>query len=300
MVAAVRAGESRRAVARRFRVALSTVQYWLTRAGGERLDRVDWTDHPSVPHRVRRTEEALEERILAIRRRLREDSILGEYGAVAIRRELLADEASSGSVPTTRTIGRILERRGALDGRRRVRRPPPPPGWYLPDLAARRVELDSFDVIDGLRLQGGLHLDILTGISLHGGLPVAWPEAGMSAAKAVAAFAGHWREVGLPGYAQFDNDTRFIGGNAVPDPIGPVIRPCRWRWAWCRSSRRHARPASRPPSRPSTGAGKRSCGPASGNPTWRRSTSARMSGSRRCGDARRCASRRLRPGRPSP
>jgi transposase-like protein len=226
MVAAVRAGESRRSVARRFGVALSTVQAWLIRAGEERLDRVDWSDRPAVPHHVRRTEAALEERILVVRRLLREESILGEYGAAAIRRELLEDATLPWPVPTARTIGRILERRGALDGRRRVRRPPPPPGWYLPDVAARRVELDSFDIIDGLRLRGGLHLDILTGISLHGGLPVAWPEAGMSATKAVAAFTGHWRETGLPGYAQFDNDGRFIGGHAKPDSIGPVIRLC--------------------------------------------------------------------------
>ncbi len=222
----MRAGESQRSVARRFGVSLATVQLWLARAGDERLDRVDWGDRSSAPHHRQRVAPDLEDHVLAVRRELREDSLLGEYGAVAIHRELRAETRPAGPVPSVRTIGRILERRGALDSRRRTRHPAPPPGWYLPDLAARRVELDSFDVIDGLRLKGGLHLDILTAISLHGALPAAWPDAGMSAVKAVAALGAHWREVGLPGYAQFDNDVRFIGGNARPDSIGPVIRFC--------------------------------------------------------------------------
>lgn len=120
----------------------------------------------------------------------------------------------------------ILERRGALDARRRVRRPAPPLGWYLPDVRRRTVELDSFDVIDGLRLKGGLNLDILTGISLHGGLVGVWPTAGVSAGMVVLALGEHWGAVGLPGYAQFDNDPRFIGGHGHPNSIGPVIRYC--------------------------------------------------------------------------
>ena len=42
----------------------------------------------------------------------------------------------------------------------------------------------------------------------------------------VDALDAHWRDVGRPGYAQFDNDTRFIGGLAHPNSIGPVIRYC--------------------------------------------------------------------------
>jgi hypothetical protein len=160
-----------------------------------------------------------------LRRELRESSVLGEYGAAAIRREMLGLELA-GPVPSERTIGRILERRGALDAGRRVRRPAPPAGWYLPDVAARQVELDSFDIVDGLYLKGSPELGILTAISLHGGLPGAWPGFGMRVAQIVPAIIGHWSEVGLPAYAQFDNDSRFIGGYHVPDSIGPVIRLC--------------------------------------------------------------------------
>jgi hypothetical protein len=213
-------------VAARFGVALATVQLWLTRAADRPLDQVDWTDRPPIASRIRRTRVELEDLILDIRRMLREDSVLGEYGAAAIRRELESRSDQAGPLPAVRTIARILERRGALDAKRRLRRPAPPPGWYLPDVARRRVELDSFDVIDGLRLKGGINLDILTGISLHGGLIAAWPTTGVSARQAVSAFDEHWREVGLPGYAQFDNDTRFIGGMSHPNSIGPVIRYC--------------------------------------------------------------------------
>jgi hypothetical protein len=223
LVAAVRAGASQRATAARFGVALATVQLWLRRAGDDPLDQVDWSDRPPIAHRVRRTPAELEDLILDVRRMLREQSDLGEYGAAAIRRELEM-RAQPGPLPAVRTIARILERRGALDARRRVRHPAPPPGWYLPDVRRRELELDSFDVIDGLRLKGGIALDILTGISLHGALVGTWPTTGVSARAATAAFEAHWRETGLPGYAQFDNDPRFIGGMFHPNSIGPVIR----------------------------------------------------------------------------
>ncbi|HEX8941259.1 MAG TPA: hypothetical protein VF763_13965 [Candidatus Limnocylindrales bacterium] len=174
---------------------------------------------------IGRTDPEVEDLVLDIRRVLREESVLGEYGPAAIRREL---EARPGPrpLPSVRTIARILERRGALDATRRVRRPAPAPGWYLPDVRQHLAELDSFDVISGLRLRGGIELDILTAISLHGALAAAWPTTGVSARLVVAALDGHWREVGRPRYAQFDNDSRFIGGQAHPNSIGPVIRFC--------------------------------------------------------------------------
>lgn len=228
MVAAVRAGESMRSVARRFGVGLGTVQRWIERAGDQDLERVDWAGHSSAPIRqAHRTPAEIEDAILTIRRTLREESVLGEYGAAAIRRELSVGRPDGPvRVPSLRTIGRILERRGALDARRRVRRPAPPPGWYLPDLAARRVELDSFDAIDGLRLKGGRDLEILTAISLHGGLTGAWPEWTVTTSAAMAAIEAHWREHGRPAYAQFDNDTRFQGSHGYADLFGRLVRFC--------------------------------------------------------------------------
>lgn len=225
MVAAVRRGQSLRAVARQFHVALATVQYWVRHAAGHRLDRVDFADQsPGPTISPRRTSNTLENLILDLRRQLREDSPLGEFGAEAIHRELQARGIANPPVP--RTIHRILQRRGLLDARPRLRRPPPPSGWYLPEVAARRAELDSIDMIEGLALEGGIEVQVLTAISLHGGLAGAWPMPSVTAKTAVETLDRHWRKVGLPGYAQFDNDTRFQGPRMYPDSLGRVIRLC--------------------------------------------------------------------------
>jgi transposase len=223
-VAAVRRGTSRRAVAIRFGVALCTVQRWFQRAQGQRLNRVDWNDRSSAPHRTRCTKGSCEQEVLTVRRRLKDHSPLGEFGAAAIRREM----ETRGTAPllSISTIGRILRRHGILDGRRRVRRPPPPRGWYLPAVAATKAELDSFDTIEGLAIRGGPHVAVLTGISLHGGLPATWTAQAVSAKMVVNALVEHWRSVGLPAYAQFDNDNRFHGPRQYADTVGRVIRLC--------------------------------------------------------------------------
>lgn len=225
MVAAVRQHQSIRAVARRFGVSTSTVVYWVQRAKGQRLDRVDWEDRPRAPHHTQRTAAELEEQVLRLRRQLRQDSDLGAYGADAIQ-QALRDQGLP-NPPSIRTIHRILQRRGALDRRHRVRRPPPPRGWYLPDLAQGRAELDSFDIVEGLVIQGGPQVEVLNGVSLHGGLPVSWPVVEPVTAKlTVTSLLEHWRAVGLPVYAQFDNDMIFQGTHRYPDALGRVIRTC--------------------------------------------------------------------------
>lgn len=200
------------------------MQRWLRRAKGRRLDRVDWTERPPTPKRTRRTPPAIERQVLTLRQWLKDQSALGEYGAAAIQREMQSRKIEP--CPSIPTISRILRRRGVLDGRRRTRRPPPPRGWYLPDVAAEKVELDSFDTIEGMAIRGGPHLAVLTGVSLHGGLVAAWPARQISAKDTLEALLAHWRQLGLPAYAQFDNDNRFTGPRQHPDAIGRVIRFC--------------------------------------------------------------------------
>jgi len=225
MVADVRSGMASRAVARKYRVSLATVQRWVARAGTQPLNEVDWTSRAagcrSAP---RRTKRGIEQRVLRLRKQLKAKSDLGEYGAEAIRRELIARRIVD--VPSVRTIGRILDRNGALDGRRRVRRQAPPPGWYLPDVAAGRRELDSFDIVEDLVIRGGQDVNVLTGISLHGGLSGAWPREQITAKTTVECLIEHWREHGLPAYAKFDNDTVFQGPHQWPDTFGRVTRLC--------------------------------------------------------------------------
>jgi hypothetical protein len=224
MVAAVRAGQSLRAVARQFHVGVATVAHWVQRAKGQRLDRLDWSDRSHAPHQTRRTATAVEDRVLKARSELAHGD-LGAIGAEAIQQALEAQGVAP--LPSLRTINRILARRGALDGRARTRRPPPPRGWYLPEGAAARAELDSFDLVEGLVIQDGPQVEVLNGVSLHGGLVASWPTvAPVTATFTVASLTEHWRAFGLPGYAQFDNDMIFQGTHRYPDALGRIIRLC--------------------------------------------------------------------------
>jgi hypothetical protein len=225
MVAAVRSGRSQHEVAQEFHVSQSTVHYWVHHAHGRRLDRVDWHDRPHATRTSSRTDPAIEDQVLAVRTELGRDSDLGFHGADVIHEILKSRQV--GPLPSIRTINRILERRGALDGRKRTRRPAPPPAWHLPEVASKRRELDSFDVVEGLVIKDGPQVEVLNGVSLHGGLVASWPvEASVTAKSVVESLTEHWRAFGLPGYAQFDNDTIFQGTHAHPDVIGRVSRLC--------------------------------------------------------------------------
>src|SRR5439155_19552872 len=172
-----------------------------------------------------RTAPEIEAAVLDLRRRLREDSDLGYYGAEAIHEEMARRRIRP--LPSVRTINRILHRSGAFDARHRTRRPAPPPGWYLPDVAAGRAGLDSFDIVEGLVIKDGPQVEVLNGVSVHGGLVVSWPIVSpVTAAMTVTSLTEHWREVGLPGYAQFDNDMIFHGTHRYADALGRVIRLC--------------------------------------------------------------------------
>jgi hypothetical protein len=99
-------------------------------------------------------------------------------------------------------------------------------GWYLPEIASARAELDSFDVVEGLVIEGGTEVRVLNGISLHGGLVVSWPLSTISTTTVIEALLEHWRVFGLPSFAQFDNDTLFQGAHQFADSIGRVVRLC--------------------------------------------------------------------------
>ncbi|MBV8612138.1 MAG: hypothetical protein JO034_32440 [Singulisphaera sp.] len=225
MVQAVRSRRSQQQVARDFGVSPATVNRWVRHAHGQRLDRVDWSDRSPIPQTTQRTTADLEELVLKVRSQLQVESDLGFFGAEAILNSLRARGVDP--LPAERTIYRILRRRGALDGRHRVRRPPPPPGWYLPEVARRGEELDSIDIVEGLVLKGGPQVEVLNGVSLHGGLVASWPRGeSVTSTFVVKCLVEHWRQFGLPGYSQFDNDTVFQGPHVHPDVIGRVSRLC--------------------------------------------------------------------------
>lgn len=222
MVGAVRAGTSMRAAARQFRVSVGSVAFWVARVHGMRLDRADFEDG-KPGHAWNRTSAALERRILSLRGELR-NSVLGECGAPSIRASLETRHAKQ--VPSVATINRVLARHGAQDHARRIRRPAPPKGWYLPALAAGAAELDSFDVIEDLKIAKGPLISVLTGTSLHGGLVDAWPLHPVRAKAVLQCLVERWRNEGLPNYAQFDNATLFQGAHHYADTVGRVSRLC--------------------------------------------------------------------------
>lgn len=223
-MAFVRCGGSLRTAARRFHCTASTVWFWVRRARGRRLDRVDWTDRPSgAAQPANRTARGLERRIVALRRWLRLHDPLGYVGPAAIRANLLAQGLAA---PSARTIARILRRRGVLP-QKRLRHPPPPTGWYLPSVAAGHTELDQLDVVEGLQLRGQGPVEVLNAISLWGKLALAEPATtGWRVETITTVLRTHWRQWGRPGYLQMDNDTRFAGSTRAVRRLGRLIRFC--------------------------------------------------------------------------
>ena len=226
MVALVRRGKAQREVARRFGVTLRTVQRWIDRAGEQPLACVNWKARSHAPRRVaNKTHAVLEREACALRKRLATESALGFIGAQAIHEALLG-QPQFADVPSVRTIGRILRRNGLLDAQQRIRRTAPPPGWYLPAAAQQQAELDCFDVIEDLRMEGLGLFQVFTTRALWGPVVSAWPALVASTSFVLDALQIHWRRHGLPTFAQFDNDVRFQGGHNHPDVIGRVMRLC--------------------------------------------------------------------------
>lgn len=226
MVWLVRRGHSQRSVARRFRVSLHTVQRWVQRAGVLPLKEVDWGSRSKTAHQIaNKTSADLERQVCFVRQQLETTGPLGFVGAQAIH-EALRQNVELRELPSVRTIGRILRRQGLLDGQRRIRRGSPPAGWYLPGLAQQQAELDSFDVVEDLRMENLGLFQLFTTRSLWGPLAEAWPAPVASTSFILGALEAHWQRHGLPAFAQFDNDVRFQGGHNHPDVVGRVMRFC--------------------------------------------------------------------------
>lgn len=224
MIEVVRAGSSVRAAARRAQVSPRTVLKWVRRCEGRALDECDLSDRPrGAPRAWNRVSGQVESQVMAARRELGQ-SLLGEHGAGAIRDHLQGSGLVT--VPSVATINRILARNGALQARGRTRRLAPPPGWYLPEVAAGHSELDSFDLIEELKLKSGPQFSVLTAVALHARQVDAWPDEVIGSARIVERLIERWRTLGLPAFAQFDNDTRFQGAHQFANTIGRVSRLC--------------------------------------------------------------------------
>lgn len=225
MVQLFRQGNSIRSIALRFHKDKKTVKKWIDRAGDHRLDRVDFSDKRSQRKATHnRIHSDVENCIIHTRHELKTKSSLGEYGARAIQRYM--KDLGCYQLPSERTINNVLRRNGLLDGNQRMRFPSPPPGWYLPEVYSLSAEMDCFDYIEDLRLQGDLgYVFVMNVISLHGSLVNSWVAPRMGSGFTVLNMLEHWKRYGRPRYAQFDNGPVF-NGPPKPDQIGQVIRLC--------------------------------------------------------------------------
>ena len=50
-----------------------------------------------------------------------------------------------------------------------------PEAGICPTSPPGEAELDSFDIVEGLVIKDGPQVEVLNGVSLHGGLVVSWP-----------------------------------------------------------------------------------------------------------------------------
>jgi hypothetical protein len=225
VVRAVRSKKSQRRVANQFRVSLRFVRYWCERAGDTPIGRIDWRDHRSdrgVTHN--RTNHKIERCVLEIRKNLKDESALGEYGAEAIHRAMVSFDCPV--IPAIRTINSILQRNGCIDAKRRIRYPAPPLAWHIPEVADGKAERDSCDHIEDLRLKGkNGFVHIFNIISIHGGLVGSFPLRRITAENTVSSLLKHWEDFGFPEFVQFDNATVFTGPRH-PNCVGQTVRFC--------------------------------------------------------------------------
>jgi hypothetical protein len=156
------------------------------------------------------------------RRYLKKHDALGDHGPAAIQRYLLARDIAA---PSTRTIARWLAHAG-LSGHERWRRPPPPKGWYLPEVAHGAAEVDSCDVVEGLRLRGPRRIEVLNTLGLWGGCATSTPAPAITTPRVIASLRARWREMGCPDFLQCDNDTIFTGAHAERAYLGRLVHWC--------------------------------------------------------------------------
>jgi hypothetical protein len=93
-------------------------------------------------------------------------------------------------------------------------------------VAAGRVELDAFDVVEGLVIQAVGEVQALNAIALHGALCGSFLHPTITAQITRQSLQEHWQAHGLPTYAQFDNDLRFHGPHRHLNSLGSVALAC--------------------------------------------------------------------------
>ena len=268
MVRAVRAGQACARSAASFGVSVGACL--LGQTGARQTHRPGEFTNCKPGRPWNRTPAEVEQRILSVRTSLREESVLGEYGPDAIGLALRENDALE-QVPARTTIYRVLARHGAARWRASTTPPAPPKGWYLPDLAVGRAELDSFDFIEDLKIADG---PLVVGAHRHEPARRACRRLDHGAAQRRATAGSAARALAPRRAARLRavRQRHHLPGRAPVCRQRRTYQPAVSRaWASSRCSPHRASRASRMPSKASTACGKARSGSAIASPMSPRS-----------------------------
>ena len=162
----------------------------------------------------RQTASAVEQQVAALRGDLRREGIF--YGADAIRWEL--EQARAQTVPSVRTIGRMLVRRQLVE--RRTKRYEPKGKNYPSLQAVRPGDVHQSDFVGPVRFYSLNTVDLATGRG------AAQPLLTRAGQQTVDALWASWGRLGMPRHQQVDNEAVFYGSPTHPRGMGILIRLC--------------------------------------------------------------------------
>jgi hypothetical protein len=214
-----RGGESPSAICGSLRRSREWFHKWLRRfESGD----ADWfRDRSRRPLRSPgSTSQEIEQRVIAMRRSLSDQSLF--HGAQAIRWEL--EDLDVEALPSLRTIARILARHGFTR-----RRPGPyePKGKKYPaPVAAGPGTLHQSDFVGPRYLAGPIRFYSLNSVDVATGRCAVQPVFRRGGQQTIDAIWQSWQRLGMPRHHQVDNDAVFYGSPAHPRGMGSLIRLC--------------------------------------------------------------------------
>lgn len=176
------------------------------------------------PHQLsRRVSPTFERLVLRTHTRLRSRrNPLGFYGAEAIGNELLT--LGIPSLPSIRTIHRILVRHHRVTRKRRDRSRKGPP---LPcPMVRQQNDVHQIDFIVGHYLSSQRPVVVLNRKDLATGLVGGTVELDRRVQRVLAFLVRDWQHHGVPRFLQMDNDMSLTGGHMHPRSLGQVVRLC--------------------------------------------------------------------------
>lgn len=195
---------------------------WL---GRYRSDDPDWyKDCPRRPHKIAgKTSSEMEEIIKMTRQSLYNQGVF--CGAQAIHWEL--SEQGIPSIPSIRTINRILVRKDLTHGRTGRYEPKGVPyPQFISKFPNQRHQADFVGPRHlrtggkALRFYSLNTVDLATGRS---GIQPLYNKSGNAVYEAIWAI---WSRLGMPQHLQVDNELAFYGSPTHPRGMGPLIRLC--------------------------------------------------------------------------